>query len=107
MNLPVFMYVIGKPDGPVKVGITANIGSRLAALRTACPFPIELIAYHAWESREKALRQERIFHDVHADVRLAGEWFDMDGELAEESVRTSVELDEYFSRQASGVEGMH
>lgn len=69
------VYVIG--FGPyVKIGITLNIEERMAQLQT--PEPVELYGLlDGW------LREERDLHKRFAALRLRGEWFKKDGELAE------------------------
>jgi len=87
-----FVYAIGSEDGPVKVGITQNLGSRLRSLQTGSPQKLELIwVYTTWD-RAVAQRMERQFHDVHADVRLTGEWFQLSADLASESLETQVQF---------------
>lgn len=78
-----FVYVICRHlddgfSGPVKVGIAGNPEARVAALQTASPFKIALVAYVRTPSRDIALGLEAAFHHVNAEKRLYGEWFDVD-----------------------------
>jgi hypothetical protein len=61
--------------GPVKVGITGNLNSRLSTIQTACPFRIAL----AWtfDCPTKGIAQdiERCFHQTQKANRQHGEWF--------------------------------
>lgn len=76
------IYVIaltrdGRPCAPVKVGISTGVSGRLANLQTANPYTLELVcALHL--PREVALLAERLFHESHDEVRLSGEWFDLE-----------------------------
>ena len=94
-----FIYVIGRQDGPVKVGITSSPGGRLSAIQTGCPFHVSILHLTACRDRSEALLHERSFHEICDDKRLAGEWFDMDAELAVECVETGFEIEAHFSAQ--------
>lgn len=87
----VYLYVIGRVDGPVKVGISSTPGARLSAIQTGCPFAIELIFAVKFPDRVHALKHEQIFHEVHDQKRLHGEWFRLEADLAIESIETAVE----------------
>lgn len=63
---------------PVKVGVTTSLKTRLATLQTGNPQPIELVASFATPGHEFAEWFERCFHDINAEKRLTGEWFDID-----------------------------
>lgn len=63
-------------DGPVKIGKADNIKSRLSALQTASPYPLEVLAAvfapaHLEEDLHTALR----------DHRMNGEWFQWCAEI--------------------------
>lgn len=88
-----FIYVIGRVEGPVKIGITSALGARLATLQTGCPYKIEVIYARACRDRESALSHERAFHEDNAENRLAGEWFDLDGEYAAEEIDASIDIE--------------
>lgn len=86
MREPV-IYVIGVKRGnaivgPVKVGITNSIGSRLAALQTGNHQPLAVHIAAPLGSREMVAMLEEVFHRVMAHKRLVGEWFDMSPEDA-------------------------
>ena len=86
------VYAIGSEEGPVKVGITNNLLSRLRSLQNGSATKLELIwVYTTWD-RAVALRMEREFHEFHSDVRLEGEWFDVEAMLAFESLETQVQF---------------
>lgn len=77
-----YVYLIGfsragKFEGPVKVGITSNVGARLKGLQTGHHEKLVIGAYLAAPNRQIALALEDCFHNVFAQHRLEGEWFDM------------------------------
>lgn len=67
-----FVYVIGREEGPTKVGLCLNLQRRIRALQTASPFAIDLF-WSAWvPSREIAREMEVLcFNEFE---RLNGEW---------------------------------
>lgn len=91
-----YIYAIGNEDGPVKIGITYELGGRLRALRTSCPFPIEIIHAERMPSRSKARRMETVIHAVYREKRLCGEWFSIDADQAWEAIDTAVETARAF-----------
>lgn len=91
-----FVYVIGREEGPVKVGISSNPRKRLSQIKTACPFAAELLHVEPMLDRNHARYHEEMFHGVYAEKRLNGEWFDLDADLAIEQVENSLETEAYF-----------
>lgn len=82
-----YVYLVGAffDDGwraPVKVGITASLGSRIGSLQTACPFPIRIYASLELENRELIAWLEKTLHAKLAAHRLHGEWFNLTPEVA-------------------------
>lgn len=77
-----FIYVIGKAEGPVKVGASGNPLARLTALQTGCPFKLRLLHQRECADRATAFEHEEIFGAVCDDLRMVGEWFDMPAERA-------------------------
>lgn len=96
MSEHVYIYVIGREEGPVKVGISNKPWKRVASIQTSCPFKVELLFAMPTKSRELAYRHEKIFHDIYADDRSAGEWFNVEAYLAIEAIETGFEIDAYF-----------
>lgn len=96
-----FLYVIGKEDGPVKVGISDYPGGRLNTLQTGCPFKIEILHLAEMRDRNHALWHEANFHEVYAEKRLVGEWFDLDAELAIECITSGLDIEEHFEQRYS------
>lgn len=78
-----YVYIIGHLDrngvmeGPVKVGITKSLDSRLATIQTGNWRRVAFAQTFCMETRDLAREVEWMFHDVNSDCRLAGEWFDM------------------------------
>jgi hypothetical protein len=77
-----YIYIIavakpGEPLGPVKIGITSNVNGRIAALQTACPYPLSLVHVFTAPNAECARETERAFHAVQARHRSYGEWFNL------------------------------
>lgn len=96
-----FLYVIGRDEGPVKVGISQNPWGRLKQLRTGCPFPARLMHVETMRDRAHAEEHERWFHEAHSILRTAGEWFNMEAIIAVESVRTCLQLEEHAAFEAA------
>ena len=71
---PAFVYVIGAPDGPVKVGVTNDVESRRSVLQVASLTALE-ISLSVPLSRREAFAVERHAHWLLKDQRVRGEWF--------------------------------
>lgn len=91
-----YIYVIGREEGPVKVGITSNLKGRLCQIQTGCYFKAEILHAEPMLDRSHALHHEAAFHDVYAEKRLVGEWFDLEADLAIELIETGLEHEAYF-----------
>jgi len=72
-----YVYFIGG-EGRVKIGFANNVAKRLKALRTSCPFELRLLA-----SFPGKMKREREFHERFSSLRMSGEWFRLEGALAE------------------------
>jgi hypothetical protein len=70
------VYVIRaeSPAGRIKIGVTTNIHARLAALQTASPVKLEVIA---WKPGARRVFEQAL-HGEFADHRIHGEWFQVD-----------------------------
>jgi hypothetical protein len=68
--MPILTYFIraGGDGSPVKIGVSSNVGSRLASLQTACPHELEVL-FILGGNHEKA------FHKYLHRFRMKGEWF--------------------------------
>jgi len=69
--MPSVIYAIKCEHGPVKIGTTTSVSSRLQSLQTASPFKLCLLATHPGDERE-----ERRVHELLGGSRLNGEWFE-------------------------------
>ena len=96
----VYIYVIGREQGPVKIGISASLVGRLAILQTGCPFKLTLLHAHEAKNRDHALSHERSFHESYADYRILGEWFKMDSDCAIDGIETRFETEETRFKKA-------
>jgi hypothetical protein len=65
-----------------KIGISADPTGRLASLRTASPFSLEINAEWYFPNREMAMFMERAAHKALDRYRVRGEWFAVDLSLA-------------------------
>jgi len=92
----IFIYAIGREDGPIKIGISANPWARVLDLQTACPFKIELIHARECGDRPRAMGIERTLHRTFEVERLEGEWFNINDQLAVERIDDAIEIAEFF-----------
>jgi hypothetical protein len=88
-----YIYVIGKESGPCKVGISKSPHSRAVELQTGCPFKISVLYQRECRDYSHARMRESIFHEVYEDLKIIGEWFDIDADLAIEGVDTGFDLE--------------
>jgi len=80
------VYLIGPRDGPYKVGVADDIGSRLEGLQTGCFVELFIHAVRPCLSRTEALRLERQAHAALQGHSIRGEWFSCSLEQAVESL---------------------
>ncbi len=71
-SMPVYFVRAGN-DGPVKIGWSTSISSRIRALQTA--HYLEIIPLREIDCD---IRGERIFHNYFYNKRIRGEWFEYD-----------------------------
>lgn len=70
------VYIAQSEDGPVKIGFSSHIETRMHLLSQATRRAVKLLA------RVPATRKTEFYlHQVFADVRLYGEWFHPSGRL--------------------------
>lgn len=74
---PTKLYVL-ECAGKVKIGIAADVAARVAHLQMACPVKIAVAHERMFPTRTQARLAERALHLKHAEVRLWGEWFEME-----------------------------
>ncbi len=66
------LYIIQRENGPIKVGISANLKSRLRTLQNGNAERITVLRKYTMRDVEKAI------HRMLRDSRLEGEWFAAD-----------------------------
>lgn len=87
---PCCVYIVGIPNQmPVKIGIASDVSKRFQTLRSSTWLEIELIA-HFWFASSMLARQ--IEQDTHAIMdkakkRARNEWFNVNSEWAENTIR--------------------
>jgi len=72
-----WIYVIGAGRGPVKIGWTTNLKSRLVKLQTGSPVKLRLLALAPGNRVDEAR-----LHQLFAADRLTGEWFNRSSAVA-------------------------
>lgn len=75
-------YFIGGADGPVKIGMTVNVGDRLKAIQACSPIILSILAV-----APGGLERESAYHRQFMDHRLHGEWFERCPEIEAEIAR--------------------
>ena len=91
-----YVYVIGIPEGPVKIGVSNNPENRVGNLQPGCPFPLQLLSKYPAKDRAHAFEHERNFHTKYRKYRLVGEWFDMDADFAANFIEINFSTEAYF-----------
>lgn len=71
MNEQCIYFIQVQPGGPIKIGWTEKLVSRLLCIRGSCPYPVEVIGIIAGGDKEREANLHRTFK---AD-RIHGEWF--------------------------------
>lgn len=103
-----FLYLIatkarsGKPTGPIKVGVTSNLRSRLQMLQTGSPRPLAF--YAVWDFSECdgcARYLESAFLSCQKKHRLSGEWFGLSPQEAEQILDLYFKLSLVYSETCS------
>lgn len=77
-----YVYFLGWPDGPIKIGFARDLQRRWQEIQIACPYPIFI-----WAVTEGSERDERRYHHQFRAHRLRGEWFERAVEIEEEIAR--------------------
>ena len=75
-----FVYVVAGEHGLIKVGFTTNPQARLATLRTASPYSLEMV--FCAPAYGSAFVIEQAAHDILSKHRASGEWFAVTPEMA-------------------------
>lgn len=71
----VYFVQAGGDKGPVKIGISGNVASRLSGIQSGNAEPCRILASF---EHSNAAAIERQLHVEFADLRLKGEWFTFD-----------------------------
>ena len=77
-------YFIGGEVGPIKIGYSIDVKSRLRALQASSPVTLSVLAI-----RSGGETRERAYHDQFSEWRLHGEWFERCPEIEAEIARLS------------------
>lgn len=85
-----YVYVIGAPDGPIKIGVAADAAARCAMLQVGNPAALTVL-HKVSVSRRDVYFVERYAHALLSDDRIRGEWFDVEPDQAIAAVNASVE----------------
>ena len=56
----------------VKIGITADLPTRLSQLQTSCPFDLEILSF---ENVFNPRKEEKRLHRLYKKYKVRGEWF--------------------------------
>lgn len=102
MSVETFVYVIGRPQGPVKIGMSIDPERRAKALQPGCPFPLRVLHRVAFLSGKKAYEVEQQTHEILDDCATVGEWFDVDADYALDSIRVVASTIEHFEERRHG-----
>lgn len=87
---PTSVYVLDCA-GRVKIGIAADVATRVEHLQLACPLKITVAHERRFPTRTQARLAERAIHVAHGASRLWGEWFELDVATAVASVQGADE----------------
>jgi len=90
-----YIYIAGKIDGPVKIGITTDVLRRMQQLKTGVPFHLQLLFAHPAGDSKRAREIERLMHDCWSEdgYKLNGEWFDICAADAIEILLSEINCD--------------
>jgi len=66
------VYIV-ECNGLYKIGRTSHLDSRLNAIQTATPFPVQLVYAIPCPMKDREI--EHALHVIFADHRVRGEWF--------------------------------
>lgn len=71
------MRVPSVPSGPVKIGLSTEVSSRLAQLTSGSPYPLDIVCIFPGRDLKELAELEYRFHLHFADQQLQGEWFQL------------------------------
>ena len=84
-----YVYVIGDPNGPQKIGMARDPKNRLASLRTA-NMAVLVLVVAVPVSRELVGAAEHYAHWLLRDNHARGEWFSVSPQVAERAVNDAI-----------------
>lgn len=73
-----YFILMEGPEQFVKIGIASSVMTRLSTLQVCCPYPVRVL-----KVVDGAWHLERSLHKRFAHLHARGEWFRLEGELAE------------------------
>jgi len=72
-----YVYAIGPIDGPIKIGFTNNLDTRLRAIQTGNPLPVKIHHFIKFDNENDMRKAEKTLHETLRHIRKKGEWFDL------------------------------
>ena len=69
-------FIQQNDDGPIKIGITTNVASRLSSVQCGNPQKLNLLFSLPYPSKEHARADERYLHFLFEHLKISGEWFE-------------------------------
>ena len=75
MGNPVYVYLIQKGYGSIKIGVSSNPERRLMELQVGNHGDLHIIAKFPFQTRAYALSMEKDLHNKFKRFCLSGEWF--------------------------------
>ena len=70
-----YLYMIGEPTGPVKLGRAENPEKRLGEIQVGNPNDLHILRTRALRNKRQAVRAEQHLHDKCKEYRIRGEWY--------------------------------
>jgi hypothetical protein len=94
-----YVYVIGTPSGPFKIGVATDLKARLGSIQTGSHSRISVI-YAAVVPKSQAYAVETHAHEQLKSVRLSGEWFNTSAEIAQKTVSKAAKSVDIAAKMA-------
>lgn len=86
-----YVYVIGSPSGPFKIGRATNLKDRRSGVQTGSPVKVSVI-HSETVPREEVVFIERYAHKILDSHRMFGEWFNVPLEDALAAVACAISV---------------
>ena len=87
-----YVYVIQAASGAVKIGIAANVQSRLSDLQSANHEKLTVVHTLGFATRRVAQAVEQAMHESYAPYSIRGEWFTVNAERVIEDMKFALEI---------------